>query len=77
VNADPVPDDGTIEAIIEDAGGPLQLNARLVIAPPGNFRFSGQATARPGTPPAIASALAAMGPRAADGSTQLELNGSF
>jgi hypothetical protein len=77
VNADPVAEDGNIDAVIEDAGGPLKLSARLVLAPPGNFRFSGQATLRPGAPPAIAAALSAMGPRAADGSTQLTLEGSF
>jgi hypothetical protein len=77
VNADPVPEDGKVEALIGDAGGPVNLEARLLLTPPGNFEFSGQASARPGAPPAVTSALSALGPRGADGRTQLTLTGSF
>ena len=77
LSADPVPDDGAIEATIQDAGGPLELSARLSITRPGNFEFSGRAKARSGAPPEIINALAALGPKGPDGSTQLGLSGTF
>lgn len=77
VSADPVPADGAIEATIADAGGPLQLTARLSIMPPGNFEFTGRLKAGPGAPAEVATAIAALGPRAGDGSTELSLTGSF
>jgi hypothetical protein len=77
VSADPVPADGVIEATITDAGGPLQLTARLSITPPGNFEFAGRLKAGPGAPAEVATAIAALGPRAGDGSTELSLTGSF
>lgn len=77
LSADPVPDDGAIEATIQDAGGPLELSARLSITRPGNFEFSGRAKARPGAPPEIVNALAALGPKGSDGSTELGLSGTF
>jgi general secretion pathway protein N len=77
VNADPVPEDGRIEALIEDAGGPVKLRARLDVTPPGNFGLTGQVATRPGAPADVSRAVAALGPRGPDGSTQLTLNGTF
>lgn len=77
VSADPVPADGAIEATITDAGGPLQLTARLSIMPPGNFEFAGRLKAGAGAPAEVVTAIAALGPRAGDGSTELSLTGSF
>ena len=77
LSADPVPDNGLIEATIRDAGGPLELTARLSITPPGNFEFSGRAKARPAAPAEIVNALAVLGPKGSDGSTALGLSGTF
>lgn len=77
LNADPVPENGSIEAVVQDTGGPVQLSARIILTPPGNFQFAGRAAARPGAPPALGSALAILGPRAPDGTTQLTMTGSF
>jgi general secretion pathway protein N len=77
VNADPVPESGLIEALIRDAGGPVELAARLNITPPGIFEFSGRAKARPSAPREVADVLAALGPKGSDGSTELGMSGSF
>ena len=77
VGADPVPDNGLIAVSVQDAGGPLELTAHLNFTPPGNFEFSGRAKARPGAPADLVNALAAMGTRGSDGSTELGLSGTF
>ena len=77
ITADPVPESGLIEATIKDAGGPLEVSARLSVTPPGNFEISGRAKARPAAPPEIVNVVAALGPRASDGSTEFSLSGTF
>lgn len=77
VNADPVPADGLVEVAVQDAGGPVEFTARLAVTPPGNYEMSGRAKARPGAPADMTNALAVLGPRAADGSTELSMSGSF
>lgn len=77
VSADPVPEAGVIEATVQDAGGPLQLAGRIVLKPPGNFEFTGRAKARGNASPDVVNLLAALGPKAADGSTQITIAGSL
>ncbi len=77
LSADPVPDDGVIEVAIRDAGGPLQLNARLTVTPPGSYEFSGRLKARANAPPELASALTMLGPKTGDGGTELTVSGTF
>lgn len=77
VNSDPVADDGSIEATIEDAGGPVEVSARLAVAPPGTFTFAGRAKGRPDAPAAVVNALGMLGPKGSDGATQLSLSGTF
>lgn len=77
IAADPVPDDGRIEATVVDGGGPVQLTGQLVITPPGNYQLEASARARPEAPAQIGNALALLGPRAADGSTRVGMSGSF
>jgi hypothetical protein len=77
VNADPVPADGLIEVAVQDAGGPVEFTARLSVTPPGNYELAGRAKARPDAPAEMVNALAVLGPRAGDGSTELSMSGSF
>jgi general secretion pathway protein N len=77
VGADPVPAGGLIEATVRDAGGPLELAARLSVRPPGDFEFSGRAKARHDAPAEVVNALAVLGPKGSDGSTELGISGSF
>lgn len=77
VSADPVPDNGLIEALIGDTGGPLECSARARLSPPGNFQLKGRMKARPGVPEQFATGISALGTRTADGSTELSLSGSF
>jgi len=77
ITADPVPENGLLEAAVRDTGGPLEMAARISIMPPGSFEFSGRAKAKPGAPPDIVDALAALGPRGSDGSTELGISGTF
>lgn len=77
VDADPVADNAPIEATIADIGGPVEVDGRLVLQPPGSFTFSGRARSRPGAPPAVVSALGVLGPRGSDGSTELSFSGSL
>jgi hypothetical protein len=77
VTADPVPDSGLIDVAVQDSGGPLELSAQLSISPPGNYELSGRVKARPGAPPDLVNALNILGPRAADGSTEIALSGTF
>jgi general secretion pathway protein N len=75
--SDPVEESGLIEASVQDAGGPFELNARLLLMPPGSFELTGRIKARPGAPPEIINALALLGPKAADGSTEVSLSGTL
>lgn len=77
VNADPVPADGLIEVAVQDAGGPVEFTARVSVTPPGNYELAGRAKARADAPAEMVNALAVLGPRAADGSTELSMSGSF
>lgn len=77
IGADPVPDGGVIEATIKDAGGPVEMTARLTMSPPGNYEIAGRAKARPEAPPDIVNALNMLGPKAADGSTEISMSGTF
>lgn len=77
ISADPVPDSGLIEAVIGDAGGPLECSARARLSPPGNFELKGRIKARPDAPGQLVTAVSALGARAPDGSTDLSLSGSF
>lgn len=75
--ADPVPDDGLIEALILDAGGPVQLSGQLAIRPPGNYELSARVKPRADAPREVTEALVALGARGPDGSTDIGLSGSF
>ncbi len=77
VKADPVSDDGLIAVSVQDGGGPLELNAQLKLTPPGAFEFAGRVKARADAPPELVNALAALGPRGQDGSTEIGLSGTF
>ncbi|QOJ31551.1 MAG: type II secretion system protein N [Gammaproteobacteria bacterium] len=77
VTADPVPEDGQIEAMLQDAGGPLQVTGRLVMTPPGNYQLDARIKARPDAPAQLVNALATLGPRGPDGSTDIGMSGSF
>ncbi len=77
LSADPVPDDGRIEAAVQDTGGPVQLRARLVVTKPGNFELAGSAQARADAPAEIARALSMLGRPGPDGGTELSLAGTF
>ncbi|MCK6371782.1 MAG: type II secretion system protein N [Gammaproteobacteria bacterium] len=74
---DPVGDDGRIEVLVEDAGGPIEIKATIVVTPPGTFALTGQARSRPGAPESIANALKVLGPRTSNGSTELTFSGNF
>lgn len=77
ISADPVPDTGLIEAMIVDAGGPVECSVRARLTPPGNYELKGRIRARSGAAEQLASAIAALGARAPDGSTEVSLSGSF
>jgi hypothetical protein len=77
VEADPVPEGGLIEVAVQDAGGPLEFSARLAVTPPGNYELAGRAKPRPDAPQDMVNALAVLGPRDADGGTELSMSGSF
>ncbi len=77
VNAKPVPDDGLIELLIQDGGGPLELSGQIALRPPGTYEITGRAKARPQAPPDMVNALNFLGPKAADGSTEISMSGSI
>lgn len=77
VGADPVPEGGLIEAAITDAGGPVEMTARLKMSPPGSYEFAGRAKARAEAPPEIVNALNLLGPKGSDGSTEIAMTGSL
>lgn len=77
VAANPVPEGGVIEVAVQDAGGPVELSARLTLTPPGNFDLAGNAKARADAPPEIVNALSAIGRKGADGATELGIAGTF
>jgi hypothetical protein len=77
VNADPVPADGLIGLTLQDSGGPLELAGQIELRPPGNYELTGRARARAQAPPDIVNALNVLGPRAADGSTEISMSGTF
>lgn len=77
VEADPVPEGGLIEVAVQDAGGPVEFGARLAVTPPGNYELAGRAKPRADAPQDMINALAMLGPRGPDGSTELSMSGSF
>jgi len=77
VNSKPVPEDGLIEFLIQDGGGPLELTGQLSLRPPGNYELAGRARARADAPPDIVNSLNFLGPKAADGSTEISMSGSL
>ena len=66
-----------LEGVIENIGGPLEVQARVVLTPPGNWELGGLARPLPGAPAELAQGLAMLGPRQADGSYEFTLTGSF
>jgi general secretion pathway protein N len=77
LDADPVPEDGVLLVAVKDTGGPLQLTADLRVSPPGKYEFAGRARARANAPADLVNALNILGPKAADGTTELAASGSF
>jgi general secretion pathway protein N len=76
-SADKVAEDGRIEGEVKDSGGPVEIAARLTLTPPGNYALAGRAKARPDAGADIVNALNVLGPKAADGSTELGMSGTF
>ena len=77
VSADPVPEDGHIEAAVSDAGGPVEMTARLTLTPPRSYALAGRAKARPDAAADLVNALNVLGPKGADGSTEVAMSGTF
>ncbi|MCC7259325.1 MAG: type II secretion system protein N [Gammaproteobacteria bacterium] len=77
VDADPVGDDGVIAVAVQDKDGPVELQARLTVTPPGSFELAGRARARPDAPAAVAGALSALGRPAPDGTVEIGFAGTF
>jgi general secretion pathway protein N len=75
--ADPVPEGGRIEGAVSDSGGPVEIKARLTLTPPGSYALAGRAKARPDAGTDLVNALNVLGPKAADGSTELAMSGTF
>lgn len=75
--ADPVPAGGSIEGVVSDIGGPLQVTARLQLTPPGNYQLAGAVQARPGAHESLASGLALLGPQRAGGGYEFSFAGSL
>jgi general secretion pathway protein N len=76
-DADPVGEKGVVEAEVRDLGGPLQVQGKLKLSPPGNYQFDGRMSARPGAPPELTNGLQVLGPRQADGSYSVTFAGSL
>lgn len=66
-----------LEGAVESTGGPLEVRARVRIAPPASWELSGLARPLPAAPAELAQGLAMLGPRQADGSYEFMLAGSF
>jgi general secretion pathway protein N len=66
-----------LEGVVENIGGPLELQARVVLTPPTSWELSGLARPLPGAPAELAQGLAMLGPRQPDGSYEFTLTGSF
>jgi hypothetical protein len=64
--------DAGIDAVLEDEGGPVLLEARLQLEPDGVYRIRGRLQARPDSPPQLGNLLAALG-----GGGPFDLNGRW
>ena len=66
-----------LEGLVESLGGPLEVQARVVLTPPTAWELSGLARPLPGAPAELAQGLSMLGPRQPDGSYQFMLAGSL
>ena len=66
-----------LEGLVENVGGPLAVEARLVLTPPTSWELQGLARPLPGAPAELAQGLAMLGPRQPDGSYEFTLAGSL
>ena len=77
VAADPVPDNGYFDAEIHDSAGPLKVEGKIKLSPPGNYEFAGKLAPKPGAPAPLVNGLQMLGPRTPDGSYSVGFSGSF
>jgi len=66
-----------LEGLVQNLGGPLEVQARVMLTPPTSYELTGLARPLPGAPPELAQGLAMLGPRNPDGSYEFTLAGSF
>lgn len=72
-----VPESGTIEGILSDRGGPLEVVGRLQLTPPANYELVGRASPRAGAPQEIEQALVMLGPPNPAGGRDFSFAGSL
>lgn len=75
--ADSVPAGGSIEGVVTDIGGPLEVVARLQLTPPAQYQLAGTVQARPGTHESLAAGLALLGPQRSGGGYEFSFAGSL
>jgi len=69
-------DDG-VKAVLRDGGGPLELNAELLLAEDGQFQLSGMMAAREGQGSSLANSLRMMGKPNPQGKIVLKNSGNL
>jgi general secretion pathway protein N len=68
-------DEGVIEGLIHDSGGPLQLQATLTLSPDGSYQLQGQVKANETAAPALQNSLAMLGKPDSQGRYPLNFRG--